>query len=370
MSTIRLVRGPADPADGVGDYCVRLAGALAERGHQVTVTSVDWRRDGRLGAIRDLLSRPRGDSPTWTVLQHTHLSWSRRGFPLFAVLIAFVLRRRTMRLAAVIHDPLPFGGARVRDRLRRNTQISVMRWLMWSCDVTLVTVPLEVIPWLRRWSRHVEYVPVGSNIRCLPGDAREGPRMFEVVVFGVSMTRRRELVQIADVSRWLVDAIGQFRLSVVGRGSDEAAVALRDLLVETHDIELQATGVLSEAELGARLARADAALFVRDGGISSRRGTALAALAAGLPVVGYAGPETAPPLSEAGVVLTHPDDAAAAAGALAHIARDPDFAQRLRQNSVSSYRQYFAWPIVAEQVERALQKTEGRASSSAAVGPG
>src|SRR3977135_3366440 len=116
MTRIWLVRGPADSVDGVGDYCVHLADALAERGHQVSMTSLDWHRSGRLGAIRSLLSRRGASSPTWTVLQHTHLSWSRRGFPLFAVLIAFVLRRRTMRLAVVIHDPLPFGGSRLRDR--------------------------------------------------------------------------------------------------------------------------------------------------------------------------------------------------------------------------------------------------------------
>jgi glycosyltransferase involved in cell wall biosynthesis len=363
------VRGPADSVDGVGDYCAHLAGALAERGHQVSVTSLDWHLSGRLGAIRTLLSRG-GASPTWTVLQHTHLSWSRRGFPLFAVLIALVLKRRTRRLAVVIHDPLPFGGSRVRDRFRRNTQISVMRLLTWNCDVAMVTVPLQVIPWLRRWSRHVEYVPIGSNINRPPGAARGEPGLFEVVVFGVSMTRRRELIQIAEVSRWLADAIGRFRLSVVGQGSDQAAVVLRDLLVGRHDIELQTTGVLSEAEVGSRLARANAALFVRDGGISSRRGSALAALAAGLPVVGYMGPETASPLSEAGVVLTRPDDSAAAASALAQIAHNADFAQELRQSSIHCYRRYFAWPAVAEQMERALEKTEERASSSPVMGRG
>jgi glycosyltransferase involved in cell wall biosynthesis len=181
--------------------------------------------------------------------------------------------------------------------------------------------------------------------------------MFEVVVFGVSLAPSRELLDIARITRLLVDAIGPFRLSVLGRGSHEATTMLRQLLDPGLDVELETTGVLSEAELGLRLARADAALFVRAGGISSRRGTALAALAAGLPVVGYAGPETAPPLTEAGVILACPGDADAAAAALARLARDHRLAQSLRARSASAYSAYFAWPVIAEHLERALRLT-------------
>jgi glycosyltransferase involved in cell wall biosynthesis len=357
LSTIWLVRGPADPVDGVADYCTCLAQALSERGHQVTVTAVDWKRGGWLNAIRDLLWQPAVAAPDWTLLQHTHLSWSRRGFPLFTVLIALALRRRTIRLAGVIHDPLPFGGARQRDKVRRSTQVTVMRWLVRSCDLTLVTVPRGLIPWLRHPGGRIEYLPVGSNIHCLPGKAREEPEMFEVVVFGVSLPHSRELLDIARIARLLLDAIGPFRLSVLGRGSHEATAMLRELLDPGLDVELETTGVLSEAELCFRLGRADAALFVRAGGISSRRGTALAALAAGLPVVGFAGPETAPPLSEAGVILACPGDAEAAAAALAQLARDPRLAQSLRARSVSAYDAHFAWPVIAEHLERALRLT-------------
>jgi glycosyltransferase involved in cell wall biosynthesis len=181
--------------------------------------------------------------------------------------------------------------------------------------------------------------------------------MFEVVVFGVSLAHSRELLDIARVTRLLIDAIGRFRLSVLGRGSHEATAMLRELLDPGLGVELETTGVLPEGELGARLGRADAALFVRGGGISSRRGTALAALAAGLPVVGYAGPETAPPLSEAGVMLACPGDAEAAAAALAQLARDTGLAQSLRARSVSAYSAYFAWPVVTAHLERALRLT-------------
>lgn len=352
---MRLVRGATETdAEGVADYCECLADALSERGHQVSVCVVDWHRMGRARATRDLLSPASGAPPAWTILQHTHLSWSRRGFPLFAVLIALILKRKTMRLAAVIHDPLPFAGTRVRDRLRRRAQVWVMRRLVRICDVTFVTVPLEVIPWVRRSTSSVRYIPVGSNIRCTPSDVGERSETFEVVVFGVSMNQQGELFEIVRVTTELVDTIGRVRLSVVGRGSDRA-VALLSELSASLDVEIETTGILPPSELGIRLARADALLFVRAGGISSRRGTAIAALAAGLPVVGYEGPETGPPLTEAGVLLAPPGDAAAAARALAEVARDPAVARRLRRRSVGAHRRHFAWPVIAERLERALQ---------------
>lgn len=361
MSVISLVRGPANPAaDGVGDYCRYLASALAERGHQVTVTAVDWDHVGRPRALYELLSRSGDVCPDWTIIQHTHLSWSRRGFPLFVILAALALRRRTLRLGVVIHDPLPFGGIRWRDALRRATQVVIMRWLTGVCDAVVVTVPLEVIPWLRGSNRNVTYIPVGSNIPSPQGHAVADRGVFEVAVFGVSLTHREELLEIARVVRSLVQSIGRFRLTVLGRGSEDAAIGLSDLLGEPLPVDLETTGVLPEAELGLRLASADALLFVRIGGVSSRRGTAAAALAAGLPVIGYAGPETAGPIKEAGVILTPPGDAEAAARALERVARDPGVAQTLKRRNRLAYHRHFAWSAVAENLERALHDIAAR----------
>jgi hypothetical protein len=60
---------------------------------------------------------------------------------------------------------------------------------------------------------------------------------------------------------------------------------------------------LRAAEEVARLLRAsDVLVFVR-GPISSRRGSAIAGISCGLPVICFGGPQTAEPISDAGVVL-------------------------------------------------------------------
>jgi hypothetical protein len=46
----------------------------------------------------------------WTILQDTHLAWSKGGFPFGA--IGAAVRLSSRRLAVVIHDPLLFGGPR------------------------------------------------------------------------------------------------------------------------------------------------------------------------------------------------------------------------------------------------------------------
>ena len=87
-------------------------------------------------------------------------------------------------------------------------------------------------------------------------------------------------------------------------------------------------------------------LFVR-GGISSRRGSAIAGIAHGLPVVAYRGPETGWPVTEAGVVLVDPGDVDALAAALVRIATDSSHRNSLRARSNNAYLRYFAWDVIA-----------------------
>jgi hypothetical protein len=72
-------------------------------------------------------------------------------------------------------------------------------------------------------------------------------------------------------------------------------------------VEAQTFGLLTPERIVECLASSDVLLFVR-GTISSRRGSAIAGIACGLPVIAMAGSETAAPITDAGVVLL-PDSA-------------------------------------------------------------
>src|SRR5215208_6738570 len=103
---ISLILGNLDsPTDGVADYCVQLEKALRARGHDVHLFHIATR--GKIDFHR--LPSDLGDA---ALLQYTHLSWSRRGFPLRALFVTHALRRRVRMAVPILHDPLPFSGDR------------------------------------------------------------------------------------------------------------------------------------------------------------------------------------------------------------------------------------------------------------------
>ncbi len=103
-----------------------------------------------------------------------------------------------------------------------------------------------------------------------------------------------------------------------------------------------------------RLSQTDVLLFVR-GGISSRRGSAIAGIICGLPLVSYSWRETAPPVTEAGVVLTPSGDREALADALAKVLADDVYRSQLRRRSIGAREKYFSWKAIAARYLEALR---------------
>ena len=225
------------------------------------------------------------------MLQYSHLAWSRRGFPLGALAIAATVRLGGTKLAVTLHDPLPFAGIRVRDRIRTFTQLMVMRLLVLLAHRTFVTVDPSVISWAGgRMRAALSLVPVGSNVGVrtrgrAPGEERT------VVVFGVTENNVAEATRIARVVRTARRSLPDLALQVVGRGAQQSMPILQSEL-DRSDVRLSVHGVIAAREVASHIADADVLLFLR-GGASSRRGTIAAAIACGTPIVAERGPETA-----------------------------------------------------------------------------
>ena len=138
----------------------------------------------------------------------------------------------------------------------------------------------------------------------------------------------RTLPEVADISfaiKRASRAVGRLHVIVFGRGSREAESTLRTEFAGA-DVEVETLGLLSPDEVSRTLARADVMLFVR-GQISSRRGSAIAGIACGLPVVCYAGPDTGWPITEAGILPVPLGDREALSGALEKVLSDDALAQ-------------------------------------------
>jgi len=111
------------------------------------------------------------------------------------------------------------------------------------------------------------------------------------------------------------------------------------------------------------LQHADVLLFVR-GQISSRRGSAIAGIACGLPVVGFAGPETGWPITEAGFVPVPMGDREGLSVALQRVLSDATLRASLAERSRRAQQQYFSWHAIAARYADALGgHTEGLTGS-------
>jgi glycosyltransferase involved in cell wall biosynthesis len=350
--SIALLGRRDQPTDALRDYCHWLAGAMNRRGVRMEIAEVSWESKGFLAALFQLWSKRKSWQGRWVLLQYTALGWSRRGFPLGFLCVLHVLRRKGARCAVVFHDALPYGGSRRIDQIRRACQLWVMRRAYQWAERSILTIPLDHVGWLPPQPTKAAFIPIGANLPPVPMNkvgAQVAATTRTVAVFVIT-GEPATLSEVRDIGCALKRAkrtLGELRLVVVGRGSSEAEPALRREL-DGSGVEALVLGLLPPDEIAKTLALADVLLFVR-GGVSSRRGSALAGIACGLPIVGYAGPETGFPVTEAGLELVPMGDREALAKALDHVLSDDRLRQDLRRKSMRAHRDYFSWEKIAEQ---------------------
>jgi glycosyltransferase involved in cell wall biosynthesis len=214
---------------------------------------------------------------------------------------------------------------------------------------SIVTIPVDRLSW--RPAR-AAFVPVGANLPRIEAGVPAADGVPTVVVYGITGGERtsKEVEDIAfavDRAMARLAAEGKrIRLRVLGRGATEAEPLLR---ATAPNVELDIHGVLPAPKVAELLATSTAQLFVR-GGISSRRGAAIAGVAYGLPVVGFSSPETAYPLTDAGVVLVDEDNREALADALTRVLQDDTLRRDLATRSRRACELWFSWEAIAERV--------------------
>jgi glycosyltransferase involved in cell wall biosynthesis len=351
---IALLGKRDEPTDALEDYCQLLAEALGEKGGSLELIRVRWAENGWRRSLRQLSRQLADRRGGWVLVQYTHLAWSRRGFPLGFPRMIRRLIRGGMSVLIVFHDPAPFSGDRLRDRLRRRVQLAVIRRAARLAHRIVTTVSLERVPWMRESSLRVKAlsVPVGSNLPALlrcQTTSRQDVR--GIVVFGFS-NLEAEAALIASVTSRVAEEFGPLRLIVFGRGANLAEKILRRLL-DGSRVELEAFGIVPPEQAGSLLANSDVQLFVRSG-LSARRGSAIAGIACGLPIVGFADEETAFPITEAGVRLLPVGDVDGLVRELASVLREDALRETLRQRSLEATRRYFSWKRIADQYLSAI----------------
>jgi glycosyltransferase involved in cell wall biosynthesis len=344
-----------EPTDGVADYCEMLREAGLPRSLSFEPVQLSWAEHGWGPALGELRRAAAGWRDRWVLLQYTTLAWSRRGFPLRAPRLLEVLRQCGARPGVVFHDFLPLRGSGIVGNVREYCHLRVLRRLFARSDLAIFTVPLNKISWLPPHREKAVFIPVGTNCPEAISAIRDvSPKVKTVAVYGIT-GGARTLIEVADIAIALTrasQAAGPIRLLLFGRGSRETEPTLRSELAGL-DVEIESLGLLSPVEVNQALASADVLLFVR-GQISSRRGSAIAGIASGLPIVCYSGPETAWPITEAGIFAAPLGDREALAAALETLLSDGAFRRTLAARSRLAHEKYFSWAAITERFAAAL----------------
>lgn len=346
------------PTDGVRDYCSQLSEAFARRGEHLDIVEMRWENQGWPKAVRQLWRDSRLWRGRWVLFQYTALMWSRRGFPIGALAALWILKLRGAKTCVVFHD-IRYDQAREwKQRVRVAFQYRTMRLaLRWAVRFVL-TVPASQVPWLPKNSAKAVFIPVGSGIPETGSQVQSRGTKLDnvptVAVFGITggTQAKNESGDISYVARHAISRSGNLRLVITGRGSLEAESVLRRDL-EGSGVELLILGVLPPEQIRENLAKADVLLCIR-GHISSRRSSAIAGIACGLPIIGYRGEETAFPITEAGVLLVESGDRDGVAEALWRVLSDGKLREELRERSAAAEKKYFSWDAIATQFLRVL----------------
>jgi glycosyltransferase involved in cell wall biosynthesis len=356
---IALLGQRDEPTDGVEDYCKYLGDALANQNIVLEIVRVEWLGKGWRASLRELRETSIDTQNTWFLLQYTALAWSRRGFPTRVLRIVRLLKKRRARCGVVFHDAEAYPGNRWIDRLRRRVQHRVMRELVGLSDIAFFTVPPEKISWVPADARNIVFIPVGANLPS-PESAWSQKRSSIdnqpcVAIFSITADHRgqQEISLISETVGHAAKQLGALRVVVFGRNSG-AGEALRAKLAGSL-VEVTVLGLIPAEEIVRVLGASDVLLFVR-GQISSRRGSAIAGIACGLPVIAQEGSETASPITEAGVVLVPASAPGAFGPALLRVLSDPVYRASLAERSRNAQQRYFSWSAIAGQYAKALEK--------------
>ncbi len=361
-----LGRGES-PVDGVEDYCKYLGKALGRRGIQLEAVRVRWDELGWIRALRKLRREATGWRGSWVVVQYTALAWSRRGFPFGVLLALTVLRRRGIRCAVVFHEPCRQGGDRWIDGLRGRCQDWVVRRLYARAARVIFLDPLEKIGWLSPNTpngQKASFIPIGANLPDpSPEDSSTPDRNGDVktvVVFCLSgpSNRQREIDDIAHAMKIVTQRGVRARVIFVGRGIPEAKNEI-DHAFSSVSAEVVQIGLKDAAELRTMLSSADVMLCVR-GRLYMRRGSAIAGIACGLPLVGYSGEAEGTPLEEAGIELVPYRDRDALGEALTTILSDPEKQKLLSSRSSQAQQKYFSWDQIADSYVRVFRDDKSK----------
>ena len=340
-------------ADGIRDYSQMLTEALGRRPVEVELRIQRAGLRGLRGWLRTVRALRRSGPTTAIVLQYNPFCFARWGFaPWLPIwILALRLSRHRPRIAVMVHEPyVPMESWRwVLMGAWQHLQLAAVR-------IGADSVFASIDPWVRRLEAEppmspVRHLPVGSNFP----DARSarveerrrlgaGDETLVVTSFGGNHP--------GWLAEYVVDAINAIADSGRPMIFLSIGAGAPDLPGLDPSVPVQSPGYLEPAEVAEKLAASDIFLAPLLDGVSTRRGTLMAALQHALPVVGTHGHLTDPSLRESAsaMQLTEVGSSARFAGSAVRLAEEPEARAAIGSAGRMLYESTFDWPVIAEKL--------------------
>lgn len=386
---VLLISGEYPPMEGgVADFTAILAARMHAQGAEVQVLTSQRAQGAEAPWTVHPVMRRWDVASLWKAMAALERTWRPDVVNIQYQTAAYGMRPAVNLLPRLVKAPcvVTFHDLKVPYLFPKAGPLRpwVNRALAQGCGAAIAT-NAEDLATLRTWAgvRRVALIPIGSNVSpSLPADydragwrERYGlsPESLLLCYFGFLNASKggEELVAALDA---LVQQGRDAHLLMIG-GAVGASDATNATYLETVRREIAArslegrviwTGYLSQEQVSAAFAAADLCVLPYRDGISFRRGSLMAALAHGLPIVSTR-PQT--PLAEiehgANAWLVEAGDARGLAEAVAYLADDAALRQRLSQGARALARR-FDWDEIAAETLHLLREVamQARAGGS------
>lgn len=351
---------------GIGDHTDLLAAELARLRQHVTVLCgapaesrdtfdvravlTRWDRNGH-AAIVDAVEQTTPDVIVW---QYNPFAVGPRGVAGGAATLARELARCAPLIAFAHELWFPWGRDGLRGLVWASAQRIQTRGVLRACATTIVTTEARERDLARKGIGRVRRIPVGTNVipSGAPGRERFGiaGNAFVLGHLG-SAGPGRDLAPAREAIAALREHGTDARLLLIGNTGPIEASA---------DGSVISTGLLSRSDLSDALFSCDAYLHADPVGPSvGRRGSLVAALAHGLPLIAYRGPDAAPQLIDGRSVLFTERNASALTRTLETLAADPARRRALGDAARAVHDEEFAWDVLGKRIVEVLEESAG-----------
>jgi glycosyltransferase involved in cell wall biosynthesis len=334
-----LIRGERE-LNAIDAASSLLGEALRHDGHDVHIVSWQAGQLRKASHAADVL-----------IVPYNPFMWGRWGFaPALAVdLFAARLGSRRPRIALLVHEPyVPIRDA--RSAVMGAWQRAQLGLLMLIADIRFASIEA----WASRLSRirPTSHLPSGSNVP----DARVQRSAVRTelgvgdgfVVATLSTGHPSHLVSYvkATLAR-LAECAVDTTLLLLGAGASHVAVP--------SGIRVERPGYVPNERLGALIAAADLFLAPFVDGVSTRRGSMMAALCQGVSILGTDGELTDGMLRSGGLELVEIGSPARFADQAVALATDPERRAASAAAGRTLFEAQFTWPVIAGKLLEALE---------------